>query len=656
MSDGFITYSGRRLADLGEPRPGSADAARMIDLDAAIGRVGGADTVAPNPPTSLTTDASIVEIGNAYYADVAVGWAAPTTNVDGSVLDDLSHYEIQHSRGASPTEWQASGTVPAGTTATVINSLFPGEPYSVRVRAVDKTGNPSFWLATTATPSPDSTPPPVPSDPVVTPYLGQLRIYWDGLGASAEVMPGDFRHLEVHASSTSAVFTPTAATLIDTMLAAGYSVLTDLPYDSTTFIRLLAVDTSGNRSAATIGVAGTTERVTGLDIEALTIATENMADAAINSAKIADASIISAKIANLAVDDAKIGNVSVGKLTAGSLNADVTVAARIKTANTGARVELNSTGLQAYNSANAQTVSIAAASGDATILGRFKTGTPGGGTAYITMDDASDRSTIAFWNSAGTSKSYINSPPSAGGAHGLGVNTGTFNISGTTPGFTRLYMTGGSTTVLGTARGSDESAFGGELYMNSDFASLRRAPLGGAHTGGEVYVDADQVIMSRNVSGAATGGRFYVTGANAVLEYASGGSGQRGIWTASDGVHSYGSFVSDANFSWTPNGAFTTAEFRLDRWGPFVAVHIYVTADSAVASGSSTQIVGTITSSGNLPLSETAMSCEFVNGAGTNSGAAAGYINSAGTVRLRWLSRALAAGDLLRMDAVYFRS
>jgi hypothetical protein len=104
------------------------------------------------------------------------------------------------------------------------------------------------------------------------------------------------------------------------------------------------------------------------------IVTAKIQDLGVTTAKIADLQVVNAKIGSLAVNDAKIGDVSVGKLTAGILTADITVSARIKTANSGARVEINSSGLQAYNSGGTQTVSISAFDGSATFVGTLSTG------------------------------------------------------------------------------------------------------------------------------------------------------------------------------------------------------------------------------------------------------------------------------------------
>lgn len=56
--------------------------------------------------------------------------------------------------------------------------------------------------------------------------------------------------------------------------------------------------------------------------------------------------------------DAVLNSLTAGKITAGTINADVTVAGRFTTALTGQRRELNSVGFQAYNASNTLTVNI----------------------------------------------------------------------------------------------------------------------------------------------------------------------------------------------------------------------------------------------------------------------------------------------------------
>lgn len=100
------------------------------------------------------------------------------------------------------------------------------------------------------------------------------------------------------------------------------------------------------------------------DIDAYrVIGSAQIANAAILTANIADAQILQAKIGDLQINTAKISDLNVGKLTAGTLGVDVVIGARIKTADTGARSELNSTGFHLFNSGNAEVLTAAIVAG-----------------------------------------------------------------------------------------------------------------------------------------------------------------------------------------------------------------------------------------------------------------------------------------------------
>lgn len=127
---------------------------------------------------------------------------------------------------------------------------------------------------------------------------------------------------------------------------------------------------------------------------------------------VADAAIVNAKIANLAVDDAKIGSVSATKITVGSLSADVTVSARIKTADTGARVELSTLGLVAYNSSGVNTITVASADGSITMQGEIRTATSGQ-RAVLFPASAGNLPEFRFYPTSGTNYAWINGPQDA---------------------------------------------------------------------------------------------------------------------------------------------------------------------------------------------------------------------------------------------------
>lgn len=262
---------------------------------------------------------------------------------------------------------------------------------------------------------------------------------------------------------------------------------------------------------------------------------------------------------------------------------------------------------------------------NALVRGDFATGVAGGGSAYVTLDDTVDRSTISFWNAAGTNRAYINAPLS-GSVPGLGMNTGTYSLSGTTS-YSRLFLRGDGSTQLTTVRASDQTPLGGEFYTDSARAQIRYSPLGGAATGGFVGT--------------------FSNGAN--IEYQSAGSGLHGIKAGSTGVTSYGTFLSNIGWSAVPGASVDISEFRMDRWGPFVSVHVFFTVTAAIAAGNiADQTIATITSAGNLPLSQTSCACQW------SAGVAAVSLDSAGVMLIRWLSTALGVGDAFRVDTCYF--
>lgn len=183
---------------------------------------------------------------------------------------------------------------------------------------------------------------------------------------------------------------------------------------------------------------------------------------------IADAAISNAKIANLAVNDAKIQNVSAGKLTVGTLTADITLSARIKTADTGARVEINSGGIGAWNASGTQTVAIASSTGSVTIVGQLKSGTTG---QRIEINPTSTMlPEIRFYPDSGSNYGFLNGfSPSGSASVFMGLNSGQFTANSQTCVY-RLYMTDSACT-LETIRSDTQATLGGAWKISPDYAS-----------------------------------------------------------------------------------------------------------------------------------------------------------------------------------------
>lgn len=146
----------------------------------------------------------------------------------------------------------------------------------------------------------------------------------------------------------------------------------------------------------------------------------------IDTLLVADLAVTTAKIADLAVNNAKIANLDVGKLTTGTLNADVILGARIKTADTGQRVEINSSGIGAWNSGGTQTVNIAT-DGSVGIIGTLRSGVSG---TRIEINPA-NVPTIRLYSGAGTEYGFINGFTVSGTDVGVGLNSSPFTGNGT---------------------------------------------------------------------------------------------------------------------------------------------------------------------------------------------------------------------------------
>jgi hypothetical protein len=276
------------------------------------------------------------------------------------------------------------------------------------------------------------------------------------------------------------------------------------------------------------------------------------------SAYIADASILNAKIANLAVDNAKIANVSVGKLTAGVLSADMTVSARIKTADTGARVELNSSGLQAFNSSGTQTISIAAATGTGYFTGNLFTGLSG---SRIILQPGGDfpLSTIYFYPTTGTNYAWINTPEDVGATTTIGINTGTFTSAAQTV-RQRLWLSGTNGIWLHQYRISDNATWGGEFYIGGtqSFWGLGQGTITIDNPGGvtSITINSDSTTGSVNMTSLGDMNAYGGWGATARVGLHEGSNENVWYWDGSGLLNHYGKWTNFVDIGST-QGLFT---------------------------------------------------------------------------------------------------
>ncbi|MER7814552.1 hypothetical protein [Streptomyces sp. NPDC096153] len=463
----------------------------------------------PSQDTSTPGIPTLIEpfVGSAYLdargftrARVILAWNAPL-NVDGSTILDGDHYEIRYAVDTDmiyPATWGQISQVrwmdlqtwaqpfaspdgrwqiayaPWGDTTFQLQDLSPGIGYDVQIRAVDKTGNTGAWgPVTTFVASTDNMPPSAPAAPEVAGSRIALQITHQ-LGKSSGGtfnLESDLHHLEIHVDYEPH-FTPSADTVKAKVSATAGMIQAQIPVVATVqveetsarYVRVVAVDITGNKSGPSDAAAATA----------------------------------------LLIDDAHISDLTVSKVTAGTITADWFIGARIKTADTGPRVELNSSGLQAYSASGAQTVDIASATGDVTILGQIISGTTG---RRLEINPTATRlPEIRFYASSGPNYGYVNSTSSGANAD-LGVNSGPFDDGTGTMVYGRLFLTD-PVAELAVVRDDTQTRRGGfsRAYYDSFWAGFNRDS-----TNGGIFIATETSAFIGWDDGGANLNRFNFT-------------------------------------------------------------------------------------------------------------------------------------------------
>ncbi|MEU6234415.1 fibronectin type III domain-containing protein [Kitasatospora sp. NPDC047058] len=379
-----------------------------------------ADTSIPGVPVFVTPFSGAAYLDNRGFtrSRVIITWNAPN-NVDGSTVLDGDHFEIRYAvdtdliypatwaqlsvvRWQDLQQWRQPFAAPTGQWETVyvawgtnsvqLQDLSPGIGYDVQIRAVDKAGNAGSWSSTTTfTATSDNIPPSTPAAPSVAGSRIALQVTHTLGKATGGTynLESDLHHLEVHVEYEPN-FTPSTTTLkgkvsaTSGMIQAQIPVVTTVQVEevSTRYVRVIAVDIAGNKSAPSTAASATA----------------------------------------LLIDDAHISDLTVTKVTAGTISADWIVGARIKTADTGARVELNASGISTYNAGGTRTFYAEAATGNVTIVGEISTATSG--RRIVINPSNSGEATIRFYNTDGTDYGYINAW-GTGSMANIGMQSGT---------------------------------------------------------------------------------------------------------------------------------------------------------------------------------------------------------------------------------------
>ena len=498
-----------------------------IGTQVSGGGGGAGDPSVPDVPTFGTFSTTSYQPSDGLArASVKVTWTQPL-NTDSSTIVDGDHYEVRY-RPTATTDWQVAyaGWDQASLTVT---DLPPSTGYDWQIRAVDYASpiNYGAWSATTAySTAADTTPPDPPAAATVAASLIAVQVtHTLGLAAGGTYnLPLDMDHLEVHVG-TSAGFTPATASLVGKLQATGAMITGSVPAVGTfqvdtivgpgavAYVKVIAVDKTGNRSASSSAASATAELI----------------------------------------DSANISDLTASKVTAGTMSATYTLSGTIKTGASGARVELDTAGARLYNSGGTLTVDLNTGTGDATITGTLTTATSGN---RIEVTSTGGVGTMYFRPSSGSDFSYLNSPASGE----LAVNSG----NGGGGYFTRVFArpTQLEMGYLTTA----QAPAGGRIILDALGAYID-ALAGDTITatvasGAYMTLDTDATLY------AATGGNASCQNGNGSY-YSANGSGSY--------LHSGGGEVlvdkPSSSYMWfTGTTAYLVAESQLNLYGQSISI------------------------------------------------------------------------------------
>lgn len=209
----------------------------------------------PKAPQNLSANSDAYINVNGYARGmVTARWDDVTLATDGTAMD-ITSYAVEYRVNKTGYEWHSAGTTTEHTLSW--SNLDCGVQILIRVRAVpsysDQMGEWSSVFALTV--AKDTTPPPVPSKPILSSELGVVSVNWDGKTADGGSMPIDWDRNILGERLTNGSFKEIAAV----STGIGDYVITGLTAGTSHTYAFRAVDHAGNKSdwsaIATVTVA-----------------------------------------------------------------------------------------------------------------------------------------------------------------------------------------------------------------------------------------------------------------------------------------------------------------------------------------------------------------------------------------------------------------
>ena len=198
----------------------------------------------PKAPQNLSANSDAYINVNGYARGmVTARWDDVTLATDGTAMD-ITSYAVEYRVNKTGHEWHSAGTTTEHTLSW--SNLDCGVQILIRVRAIpsysDQMGEWSSVFALTV--AKDTTPPPVPSKPILSSELGVVSVAWDGKTADGSSMPIDWDRNILGERLADGGFKEIAAVAT----GIGDYVITGLTAGSSHTYAFRAVDHAGNRS------------------------------------------------------------------------------------------------------------------------------------------------------------------------------------------------------------------------------------------------------------------------------------------------------------------------------------------------------------------------------------------------------------------------
>lgn len=215
---------------------------------------GGPDKRVPATPAkpSLSSEAYTDHTGQ-IRSTVTAEWGEVTTDKDGvsmQVGGYRARWRLVDASNPKESGWRSF--YDGQDTEWTRDRFAPKTRVAVQVQAQGPVRSSAWSPEAIITTADDDVPPPIPSKPIVSANLGVITVQWDGRAYDGAGMPADFRHVEVSVMDASSVDPaapqPQVAHIWDRLDRPSTTQVTGRK-NVQTFIRLRAVDTTGNKSA-----------------------------------------------------------------------------------------------------------------------------------------------------------------------------------------------------------------------------------------------------------------------------------------------------------------------------------------------------------------------------------------------------------------------